>query len=87
MKRLGAIILFIGLLVTLFTGFDLVTTENNGKEVLRINGQQIHSLTWSPVIGSIMMIVGAGCYLIGIVKNQQTSDVQVTDSGDSITYK
>jgi hypothetical protein len=64
MKHLGIGILIIGLVVSLITGLTFVTRE----KVIDIGGVQIvgkqeHRLAWSPIIGVVIMVVGAGiCY-------------------------
>ncbi len=69
MKKTGAILLFIGLLITLFTGFNFVTRE---KVVdlgdLQITRNKNHGLEWSPAIGVAVMIVGGVVYVFGSKK-------------------
>ncbi len=69
MKTAGLVILVIGLLITLFTGFNYVTKE---KVVdvgnLEITKDKNHSMAWSPLLGIAVMIVGAGVYLYGTKK-------------------
>ncbi len=69
MKRTGVIILIIGLLITVFTGFSFITRE---KVVdlgdLEITQNKDHGITWSPLIGVIVMVVGGGVYLVGTNK-------------------
>ena len=69
MKNAGIIILIIGLVVTIVTGLSFVTREkvvDIGK--LEIKANKKHSLSWSPVVGVVMMTIGAGVYLIGTKK-------------------
>ena len=69
MKNAGIIILIIGLVVTIVTGLSFVTREkvvDLGK--LEIKANKKHSLSWSPVVGVVMMAIGAGVYLIGTKK-------------------
>ncbi len=69
MKNAGIIILIIGLVVTIVTGLTFVTREkvvDIGK--LEINANKKHSLSWSPVVGVVMMAIGAGVYLTGTKK-------------------
>jgi len=66
MKKAGIIILIIGLVVTIVTGLTFVTKEkvvDIGK--LEIKADKKHSLSWSPVVGVVMMSIGAGVYLSG----------------------
>jgi hypothetical protein len=63
MKKIGIIILVAGLLVTIFTGFNLVTRK---KVVdvgdLHITANQNHRVTWPPFIGIVVMVIGGGVY-------------------------
>jgi hypothetical protein len=69
MKNAGIIILIIGLLLTLVTGFNYVTKE---KIVdigdIEISADKKHSLDWSPVAGIAVMVVGGVIYLVGTRK-------------------
>jgi hypothetical protein len=69
MKRTGIIILTIGLLITIFTGFSFITR----KKVVDLGNLEItqnkdHGITWSPLIGVVVMLVGGGVYLVGTTK-------------------
>lgn len=69
MKRTGIIVLVIGLVITVFTGFNFMTREkvvDLGK--LEITQNKKHGISWSPVIGIIVMVVGGGMVLFGTVK-------------------
>jgi hypothetical protein len=70
MKKAGIIILVVGLIISFFTGLNLVTRE---KVVdignLEISANRNHSLSWSPAVGVVMMIIGAGLYLAGKKKS------------------
>lgn len=67
MKRTGLIILVIGLLITIFTGFNFITRE---KVVdlgdLEITQNKNHDITWSPIIGVVVLAIGGGIYLTGM---------------------
>ncbi len=69
MKKAGIIILVIGLVITLITGFNFVTKE----KVLDVGNLQItrdkqHSLAWSPVVGIVVMVIGGAVLLFGTHK-------------------
>ncbi len=69
MKRAGIVILIIGLIITIFTGFSYFTREkvvDIGE--LEITANKRHNLSWSPLIGVAVMAVGAGVYLVGLKK-------------------
>jgi len=70
MKKAGLIILVFGLLITLFTGLNYVTQEvvmEAGD--LSITKDQNHGLTWSPLVGIAVMILGGGIFITGIRKD------------------
>jgi hypothetical protein len=66
MKRAGLIIFAIGLLITVFTGFNYVTKE---KIVdigdIQITADKEHSVDWSPYAGVAVMIAGGVVFLVG----------------------
>jgi Na+-transporting NADH:ubiquinone oxidoreductase subunit NqrF len=68
---LGIIILVVGLFVTIFTGFNLVTKK---KIVdvgdLHISANQNHRIAWSPIIGGAVMLTGGVVLLLGIRKGK-----------------
>jgi len=66
MKRVGIVILVIGILITVFTGFNYVTK----KKVVDIGNMEImqdknHRLTWSPLIGVAVIVIGGAVLLYG----------------------
>lgn len=67
MKRTGVIVLVIGVLITVFTGFSFITREkvvDLGE--LEITQNKNHGMSWSPMIGLVVMMVGGGLYLVGV---------------------
>jgi hypothetical protein len=69
MKKAGVIIFVIGLLATLFTGFNYVTREkvvDIGE--LEISADKNHTLAWQPALGVVVMLVGGVVYLFGSKK-------------------
>ena len=69
MKRTGIIILAIGLLITVFTGFRYVTKEkvvDIGE--IQISRDKQHNFAWSPLIGVAVMVIGGGIILFGVKK-------------------
>jgi len=66
MKRLGAIILTMGVLITIATGFDMLTRE---PPVDMANIELLHDnpnvLTWYQLTGIAIMVVGGGLYFYG----------------------
>ncbi len=66
MKTIGIIILAVGLLITTITGFNYVTKE---KVVdvgsLEITQNKNHFMSWSPIVGIAVMVIGGGVFLYG----------------------
>lgn len=66
MRKIGIMILLIGLVITVYTGFNFTTQEvivDIGQvEITKDKAKQIH---WSPLAGIALMIMGGGIYLIG----------------------
>ena len=59
MKTLAIVLIVIGGIMTIFTGFNLVTK----KEVadigpVEINKTEKHPVAWSPIIGGILLVAG-----------------------------
>jgi uncharacterized membrane protein len=73
MKLAGIVILVVGLIMTLYTGFNYVTRE----KVLEIGSLEVtadrdHEVNWQPYAGIIVMIVGAGVFYFS-QKNPRTA--------------
>ena len=65
-KTIGIIILIIGMLMTLYTGYNYITRE----KILDIGGIEItkdreHTTSWSPFIGIGIMVIGGVVILSG----------------------
>lgn len=65
-KTIGLVITVIGLVMTLYTGFNYVTKE----KVVDLGSVQItrdkeHSANWSPFIGIGVMVIGEVVFLSG----------------------
>ena len=59
-KAIGIALLAIGILMTIYTGFNYVTTE---KVVdigpIQINKEQNHPVQWAPIVGVIIIVIGS----------------------------
>jgi uncharacterized membrane protein YidH (DUF202 family) len=65
MKKAGIVIIIIGLLLTIVTAFTYFTREkvvDLGK--VEITANKRHHLTWSPLIGIAVMVVGGVALLV-----------------------
>lgn len=68
MKKIGAIILTIGVVITVFTAtnFTFTTSETVLDAVnIQINQRKEHGLPWTPTVGIVIMLIGGGTYLLG----------------------
>jgi uncharacterized membrane protein YidH (DUF202 family) len=58
-KGIGIALIVIGIMMTIYTGFNYVTTE---KVVdlgpIKIEKEQNHPVQWAPIIGVIILAVG-----------------------------
>jgi hypothetical protein len=65
MKRAGIVVFVIGLILTIFTAITFFTRE---KVVdigsLKISANKPHRLSWSPIIGVVVMGVGGVMFLV-----------------------
>lgn len=59
-KTLGIILIVIGVIMIVYTGFNFITTE---KVVdlgpIEINKEKNHPLQWSPIIGVVLLVGGS----------------------------
>jgi hypothetical protein len=68
MRTLAIVLIVIGGIMTVFTGFNLVTK----KEVadigpVEINKTEKHPVAWSPIVGGILLIAG----IVVLVSNKR----------------
>lgn len=58
-KNIGIVLIVIGLLMMVYTGFNFITTE---KVVdigsIEINREKDHPVQWSPIVGLILLAGG-----------------------------
>ena len=59
MKNLGIVLLVIGIVMMLFTGFTYVTKKNVVDiGPVEINKEESHPVSWSPIVGGVLVIAG-----------------------------
>jgi len=69
-KTIGLVIVVIGLIMTLYTGFTYVTREkivDIGN--VEISADKDHTATWSPFIGIGIMVIGGVVFFVGKKSN------------------
>ena len=58
-KSIGIVLIIIGIVMTIYIGFNYVTTE---KVVdlgpIQINKEQNHPVQWAPIVGVIIIAIG-----------------------------
>jgi LPXTG-motif cell wall-anchored protein len=65
-KTIGIVILVIGLLMTLYTGFNYVTREKIvDLGSVEITADKEHTASWSPLIGIGIMVIGGVVFIMG----------------------
>ena len=66
MKAIGVVVLVIGILMTVFTGFNLVTKK---KVVdvgpLEINKEEKTPIYWSPITDGVLIVAGIVIMVLG----------------------
>lgn len=59
MKNLGILLIVIGAIMTMFTGFNLITKEEVADiGPIEINKTEKTPIYWSPVTGAILLVAG-----------------------------
>jgi hypothetical protein len=72
LKKAGIIILIVGLLMTLYTGFTYFTREkvvDLGK--LEITKDNQHTVNWQPYVGIGIMIIGGVVLVLGVNRKDE----------------
>jgi hypothetical protein len=70
MKTVGIILIALGMVMMIYTGFNYVTT----KKVIdigsiQVNQKEYHPVQWSPIAGGILLLAG----IIVVVSGKKTS--------------
>lgn len=65
-KTIGVVLIVIGLIMIIYTGFNYVTTE---KVVdlgpIHINAEKNHPVQWSPIVGVVLLVGGVVVVVTG----------------------
>lgn len=66
LKTVGFVLGILGIIMIAYTGFNYITTE---KVVdlgpIKINQEKSHPVTWSPIVGVVLLVGGIVIVLIG----------------------
>jgi len=58
-KPIAIVLIIIGVIMIIYTGFNYVTTEKVGDlGPIKINAEKNHPVQWSPVVGIVLLIGG-----------------------------
>ena len=58
-KTLGIIVIVLGIIMMIYTGFNFITTKNVvDLGPLQINKEENHHVQWPPIIGGVLLIGG-----------------------------
>jgi len=58
-KPIGIVLILIGVIMIIYTGFNYVTTERVvDLGPLKINAEKNHPVQWSPIVGVILLVGG-----------------------------
>lgn len=64
MKTLGIILLAIGIIMTVFTGFTMITKDKVADiGPIEINKEEKTPIYWSPITGAVLAVVGLGLFV------------------------
>ncbi len=68
-KTLGLVTIVIGILMIIYTGFNLITSKNVFKlGDMQMNMNTNHPVQWSPIVGIIL--IGGGIVLVALNKKK-----------------
>ena len=58
-KPIGIVLIIIGVIMIIYTGFNYVTTERVvDLGPLKINAEKNHPVQWSPIVGVVLLVGG-----------------------------
>jgi len=58
-KNVGIVLVAIGILIMIYTGFNYVTTEKVvDLGTIKIEAKKDHPVQWSPIIGGVILVGG-----------------------------
>jgi hypothetical protein len=66
MRTVGMILLLVGIVMTVFTGFTLITKDEVvDLGSVEINKEEKTPIYWSPITGAVLMAAGVVILLVG----------------------
>ncbi len=71
LKALGIVLIIMGIIMTVYTGFNYVTTEKVAViGPIEINKEKNHLVQWTPIIGVLVMAAGIFIVVSSKTKNK-----------------
>lgn len=65
-KTLGIVIVILGIIMIIYTGFNYVTTENVvDLGPMHMSVEKNHPIQWSPIVGAVLLIGGIIIVVMG----------------------
>lgn len=65
-RNIGVILVIIGVIMMVYTGFNYVTTENVVDiGTLHIDKKENHPIQWSPIVGAVLFVAGLLMLFVG----------------------
>ncbi len=69
-RTIGIVIIIIGILMMIYTGFNYITTKNVvDLGAVKINKEENHPVQWSPIVGALLLV--GGIVIIAAGKNKK----------------
>lgn len=69
-KTLGIVLIVIGIIMLIYTGFNYVTTEKVVEiGSIEINAQQNHTVKWPPIVGVVLIVGGIAVIVVDSKKS------------------
>jgi len=65
-RNIGIVLVIIGVLMMLYTGFNFITTKNVVDiGPLQVNKEENHPVQWSPIVGGLLLVGGILVIVLG----------------------
>jgi len=65
-RNIGVVLVIIGVLMMLYTGFNFITTKNVVDiGPLQVNKEENHPVQWSPIVGGLLLVGGILVIVLG----------------------
>jgi hypothetical protein len=70
MKKIGLVLLVVGVIISIYSGFHYTTQEKIIEiGTIEIKREKDNYLTWSPYLGAVCIVAGLGIFFFSNKKN------------------